>query len=207
MKFGEKTKSQMKVDTDPLNIVETNYVEPVHVRMVDIVGFEMNREDDAKEVEGCVMTNETRQATDGVTNMVSLVKPVEGLCVGTNASGVAEGPFDKRTKATKGLRVQFEKVMVAESPSLGINIVDLNQPCLEMEELERCLEMKKVKTRGGYQKAEESLSDYLFLFHENNVGMLYVLDVMSWWIKRLLQHMREFSMLKLGEIGDKKTIC
>ncbi|XP_050908897.1 uncharacterized protein LOC127122637 [Lathyrus oleraceus] len=36
LKFADKGKNQMKVDTDPLNIAETNYVEPVEVNMIDV---------------------------------------------------------------------------------------------------------------------------------------------------------------------------
>ncbi|XP_050915883.1 uncharacterized protein LOC127130976 [Lathyrus oleraceus] len=36
LKFADKGKNQMKVDTDPLNVVETNYVEPVEFNMVDV---------------------------------------------------------------------------------------------------------------------------------------------------------------------------
>ncbi|XP_058751176.1 uncharacterized protein LOC131624240 [Vicia villosa] len=43
IKFGEKAKSHMKFDTDPLHVAETNCVEPVDDNMVDIAGF---KEDD-----------------------------------------------------------------------------------------------------------------------------------------------------------------
>ncbi|XP_050919775.1 uncharacterized protein LOC127137347 [Lathyrus oleraceus] len=36
LKFADKGKNQMKVDTDPLNIAETNYAEPVEINMVDV---------------------------------------------------------------------------------------------------------------------------------------------------------------------------
>lgn len=152
----------MKVDGDPFNIAETNYVEPIDVNMVYIVGFNKNQEDDAKEVEGYVMINETREATEDLTKIVSHVKPREGLSTGIDESGVVKGPTAEMPKATEGLRVQFKKVKIVESHSLGIDMVDSNQPFLEMEEVERCLEMEKKLMRGGYPKVEESLSDYLF---------------------------------------------
>ena len=40
LKFGEKSKSQMKIDTDPLQVANTNFTEPVDVNMVDVAGFE-----------------------------------------------------------------------------------------------------------------------------------------------------------------------
>ena len=36
LKFGEKAKSQMKIDTDPLNVAETNYAEPLYINMVEM---------------------------------------------------------------------------------------------------------------------------------------------------------------------------
>lgn len=37
LQFGEKPKTFMKIDTDPLHVVDTNFVEPVEVLMVDII--------------------------------------------------------------------------------------------------------------------------------------------------------------------------
>lgn len=62
---------------------------------------------------------------------------------GNDESGVVEGPTAEMTKANEVLRVQFENVKITEGPSLGINMVDLNQPCPQMEEVEKCLEMEK----------------------------------------------------------------
>ncbi|XP_050878292.1 uncharacterized protein LOC127082107 [Lathyrus oleraceus] len=36
LKFVDKGKNQMKVDTDPINVAETNYAEPVEINMVDV---------------------------------------------------------------------------------------------------------------------------------------------------------------------------
>jgi hypothetical protein len=35
LKFGDKTKPQMQIDEDPLQVSDASYVEPVHCMMVD----------------------------------------------------------------------------------------------------------------------------------------------------------------------------
>lgn len=75
LKFGEKTKSHMKVDIDILNVAETNYVEPIDINMMHIVGFDIKESE--KEAEGFVMVE--REVIENLSNAVSVDMPVKGL--------------------------------------------------------------------------------------------------------------------------------
>lgn len=37
LQFGEKSKSSMKVDSDPMQIEDAHYAEPMEIRMVEVV--------------------------------------------------------------------------------------------------------------------------------------------------------------------------
>ena len=76
------------------------------------------------------------------------------------------------TEATEGLRVKFEKIRIAEGPSLRVNMVDLKQPSPEMEEVERCLKLEREQMSFGYPKANETLREYLWRCHRRNSEML-----------------------------------
>lgn len=58
---------------------------------------------------------------------------------------------------TEVRRVRLEKVRISKVSALRVNMVDLNQPVPEMEELEMCLMLEKEKVSYGYQKANKSL--------------------------------------------------
>ncbi|KAI5397268.1 hypothetical protein KIW84_063187 [Lathyrus oleraceus] len=66
LKFADKGKNQMKVDTDPLNIADTNYVEPVEINMFDLGEVEA-----VKATRTGGYTLDGKQATDGLSNDVS----------------------------------------------------------------------------------------------------------------------------------------
>ena len=160
MKFAEKVKSHMKVDADPLHVADTNYTEPVEINMLDMV--ECGGEE-AKEVKGSNMDG--KQATEGLTDKISFDTLVENIPVGNAESEAIEGSVGGITEATEGLRVKFEKIRIAEGPSLRINMVDLKQPSPEMEEVEGCLKMEKEQMNFGYPKANETLREYLWRCH------------------------------------------
>ena len=75
LKFGEKPKNLMKVDTDPLHIAETNFVEPVDINMVDVVKIEGGQLDD-----------------DKVSEDIQGLEVIEGLRVRFEELEIAEGP-------------------------------------------------------------------------------------------------------------------
>ena len=54
---------------------------------------------------------------------------------------------------------------IIEGPNLEVNMVDLNQPAPEMEEVKRRLRMGDDQMKKGYPKAGESLLDYLVYCH------------------------------------------
>ncbi|XP_050909277.1 uncharacterized protein LOC127123059 [Lathyrus oleraceus] len=73
LKFGDRGRNQMKVDADPLNIADKNYVEPVEINMIDMVEVEVVKE---TRTEGYVLVG--KQATDGLNNGVPFGIYVEG---------------------------------------------------------------------------------------------------------------------------------
>ncbi|XP_050875960.1 uncharacterized protein LOC127079622 [Lathyrus oleraceus] len=86
LKFANKGKNQMKVDTDPLNIAETNYVEPVEINMVDVREVEA-----VKETGTGSYTLDGKQATDGLSNDVSFGTSVKGKQVANVEPRTTEG--------------------------------------------------------------------------------------------------------------------
>ncbi|XP_050896599.1 uncharacterized protein LOC127103376 [Lathyrus oleraceus] len=73
LKFADRGRNQMKVDADPLNIADTNYVEPVEINMIDMMEVEVVKE---TRTEGYVLVG--NQATDGLNNDVPFGISVEG---------------------------------------------------------------------------------------------------------------------------------
>ncbi|XP_050887592.1 uncharacterized protein LOC127092745 [Lathyrus oleraceus] len=100
LKFADRGRNQMKVDTDPLNIADTNYAEPVEINMIDMVEVEAVKE----------------TGTEGYV----LVADVEPKTI--------EGLNGKATEATEGLRKKFKEISIADGANLGVNMVDLNHP-------------------------------------------------------------------------------
>ncbi|XP_050897532.1 uncharacterized protein LOC127104388 [Lathyrus oleraceus] len=123
LKFVDRGRNQMKVDDDPLNIVDTNYVEPVEINMIDMVEVEAMKETG---IEGYVLVG--KQATDGLNNDVPFGISVKGKQVTDVEPKATEGLNGKAFKATEGLRKKFEKISIADGANLGVNMVDLNQP-------------------------------------------------------------------------------
>ena len=98
-----------------------------------------------------------KQATEGLTNIISFETPGENISAGDAELEATEGPEGGITEDTEGLRVKFEKIRIAEGPSIRVNMVDLNQPPPEMEEVERCLKLEREQMSFGYPKANETL--------------------------------------------------
>ncbi|XP_050890946.1 uncharacterized protein LOC127096419 [Lathyrus oleraceus] len=73
LKFADRGKNQMKVDADPLNVVDTNYAEPVEINMIDMVEVEVVKETGT---EGSLLVG--KQATDGLNNDVPFGISVKG---------------------------------------------------------------------------------------------------------------------------------
>ncbi|XP_058760652.1 uncharacterized protein LOC131634002 [Vicia villosa] len=137
LKFADKGRSHMKVDVDPLHVADTNYVELVEINMVDMIEA---GDDEAKKVK---IVSAGKQATESLNDNMTFNTDVEGSSVGRFEPKVTEGLFGKTSEATKSLRVKLEKIRISETPTLGVNMVNLDQPIPEMEELEGCLMMDK----------------------------------------------------------------
>ncbi|XP_050900808.1 uncharacterized protein LOC127107558 [Lathyrus oleraceus] len=73
LKFADRGRNQMKVDADPLNIVDTNYAEPVEINMIDIGEVEAVKETGT---EGYALDG--KQVTDGLNNDVPFGISVKG---------------------------------------------------------------------------------------------------------------------------------
>ncbi|XP_050895399.1 uncharacterized protein LOC127102024 [Lathyrus oleraceus] len=120
LKFADKGKNQMKVDVDPLNIAETNYVEPVEIDMIDVWEVEAVK---ATRIEG--YAPDGKQATDCLYNDVSFGISVKGKQVANVEPRATEGLKGRASKATEGLRKKFEEISITDGASLGVNMVDL----------------------------------------------------------------------------------
>ena len=101
MKFAEKPK--MKVDADPLQVSESNFVEPVDINVVDVVEIEEGQLDKVSE--------EAR----GLETAEGLIGQFEGNATdgNTKTSG--------KPKITEGLRDKFEELEIIEGPKFEVN--------------------------------------------------------------------------------------
>ena len=169
----------MKVETDPLQIAETNFAEPVDINVLDAIEVEAGQLDvdkisedtqGPKTVEG-LMGQEEGNAADGNAKVAGEVKTAEGL-MGQEEGNAADGnaKIASEAKTIEGLKVRFEELEIAEGPKFKINMVNLNQLSPEMAEIERRLKMEDDRVRTGHQKV--SLVEYLFHCHTKNPGRL-----------------------------------
>ena len=97
LKFGEKTKGQMKVDIDPLHIAKINYVEPAYIHMLEVDGFDINQHPEDKITEDFVSNIETKEATEGFANTLNTV--TEDFVASIKVQKTIEGLANQISKA------------------------------------------------------------------------------------------------------------
>ena len=116
----------MKVDTDPLQIAETYFAEPVDINMVDAVEIEGGQLDPDKVSENThglktaegLMGQEEGNAADGNSKVASEAKTAEYL-MGQEEGNVADGnaKVAGEAKTTEGLRVRLKSLRLLKVPS------------------------------------------------------------------------------------------
>ena len=175
----------MKIDIKPFNVAETNYVEPLDINMVELSDANSSQQvkvEQSEATEGFKSEDSfDRIVEDFVLNIVEVTQ--DQAIKGNVANDAA--PKVENAKATEGLRVKFEemkiakdskssygKIETAKGQNLEINMIYLNQPTPEMEEIEIKLKLENDQMRGGYSRSNESLCNYLFRCHVQDADML-----------------------------------
>ncbi|XP_058762736.1 uncharacterized protein LOC131636100 [Vicia villosa] len=115
-KFADKPK--LKVDSDPLDVSNTNYTEPVCMGDVNMVEVRDHAEIPTVEVKEDV---EGALREDEYYVLVEVPKEKDSN-LSTEATEGQKIPEEELTQATEGLRKEFEKVQIAEEKIEPINI-------------------------------------------------------------------------------------
>lgn len=145
LKFGEKPKSQMKIDSDPLQVADTHYIEPDDVNKVEVTDDLTN-------------TINMAEVTQDFVNKVVMVRVSEYLYQGflknfvqESAKSFANGTADsfdpgvtedsnlimvtKETvdsfiqvdKAAEGLQMKFHNLGITRDINMEVNIIEVSQ--------------------------------------------------------------------------------
>ncbi|XP_050895146.1 uncharacterized protein LOC127101742 [Lathyrus oleraceus] len=121
LKFRDKTQSQMKIDSDPLQVAEAHYTEPEEMNLVEVTeDFDMTEvsKDFVKEP---VMEKDINKDTD-----VSDAEDTEGSKLMMISKETADG-FVHMDKAAKGFQLQFQKLDITEDVNMEVNMVEMFQ--------------------------------------------------------------------------------
>ena len=107
----------MKVDTDPLQIAETNFAKPIDINMVDVIeveGGQLDTDKISEDTQGpkiveCLMGQEEGNIVDGNAKVAGEVKTIEGL-MGQEEGNAADGnaKVAGEVKTAEGLMGQEE---------------------------------------------------------------------------------------------------
>src|SRR4051812_34272779 len=100
----------MKIDVDPLQVVDPHYVEPFDVNMVE-VGDEFDQK---------VITIEVEGVTHGITEDSTQTMKNEG-----ETDGFVR--FNEMTKVTEGLVVKLNGLGITEDAMVDVNMVEISQ--------------------------------------------------------------------------------
>lgn len=107
LKFGDKLEVQIKIDVDPLQVVEANYVEPFDINMVEVIeDFDQNT---------LVIVNVAHGTTRGSIQVRRTCLVTEGF--------IQE---DEITKATEGLMEKMNDLGITEDTKVDINMVEIS---------------------------------------------------------------------------------
>ena len=136
LKFGEKPKAQMKIDSDPLQMVDAHYAEPTDfdgtVNMVEVTEDFTNK---------AVMVKFTKDLDQkfGDNFEYKIVKADnhgpeiaedtgKGIAEGSNLQIVTKETADnfvRMDEATDGLDGELSKMVIADDVDMDINMVDI----------------------------------------------------------------------------------
>ena len=79
LKFSDKGKNPMKVDTDPLLMAETNYAEPLDINMVEIAKGKVKSKEEFEEDGDFILIENGKEATDGLPLIKNETEATDGL--------------------------------------------------------------------------------------------------------------------------------
>ncbi|KAI5388209.1 hypothetical protein KIW84_074052 [Lathyrus oleraceus] len=141
LKFGDKTRSQMKIDSDPLQIAEAHYTEPEEVNFIEVANDFCMTEVTKDFVNGPIMVRvheylEQAPLGDFVQRGTKDVdkENVEALDVeGVGNSKLViitketTDNFIQLDKATDGLQKQFQRLDIIEDIHMEVNMVELSR--------------------------------------------------------------------------------
>jgi hypothetical protein len=172
LKFGDKTLSQMKIDSDPLQIVKAHYTEPEEVNLIEIVdGFYMTEVTEdfvngpviarVHEYFGQTPFNDFAQKDTGDVNKenveVSDVEDVGSSKLMMITTETADN-FFQMDKATDGLQNQNQRLDITEDIHMEVNMVELSQET-SMEVDDEC--RQEEYNKAAFPQEEETMSDFL----------------------------------------------
>src|SRR4051812_40301704 len=159
LKFADKTKIQMRVDTNPLNIADASFCEVEDINMVEASEVEV--------AETKSMFN-GKQATEGLNSDITFNTDVEE----PSEAKIIEASKEESSEATEDLRMKLQKIQISEVPPVAVNMVTARRPVSEFGELETWL----TRPNGGIEAPPktESLKEYLWNCHERNGGKQWI---------------------------------
>lgn len=143
LKFEDRTKSQIKIDLDPLQVADAHYAEPFVVNMVEVSEVHDRN----------AMIFETTKGFKQETT-----------------KGFMQGNI--MTEATEGLRAKLEKLEITDGASLEVNMVEIGQGT-EMEADERSLKQDEKHVKVAYPKNDESLVEFLHRFQRKRSNVMF----------------------------------
>lgn len=143
LKFGDRLKSQMRIDSDALQVADAHLTEPSFVNMVKV---------SVDYAEKAIMVEATEGFNQGVTegfnqgitggfNKGTTEGFIQGVTKGSN-KGITEGfiqiittnetiegfiQINNITEATEGLRIKLRDLDINEDANLAINMVEVTQ--------------------------------------------------------------------------------
>src|SRR3954464_1024426 len=172
LKFADKTKSHMRVDTNPLNIADASLCEVEDINMVEVSEIEV--------AETKAMLN-GKQATESLNDEIVFNTEIEEA----SQIEMTEAPKEESNEATEDLRIKLQKIQISEVAPAVVNMVSARHPTSEFGELETRL----TRQNGGIKVPlrAESLKDYLWNCHERNGGKQWMCPRCSIMLNRRIE--------------------
>ncbi|XP_050908476.1 uncharacterized protein LOC127122129 [Lathyrus oleraceus] len=140
LKFGDKTRSQMKIDSDPLQVAKAHYTEPEEVNLIDVADDFNMAEVTEDFVNGPIMArvheyfeqasfDDFAQKAAGDVNKKNVEAPdakdAESLKLMMITKETADN-FVQMDKANEGLQKPFERLNIIEDIHMEVNMVELS---------------------------------------------------------------------------------
>src|SRR3954467_10853353 len=172
LKFADKTKSHMRVDTNPLNIADASLCEVEDINMVEVSEIEV--------AETMAMLN-GKQATESLNDDIVFNTNVEE----SSKTQITKASKEENGEATEDLRMKLQKIQISEVPPAAVNMVSARRPVSEFGELETWL----TRQNGGIEvpPKTESLKEYLWNCHEINGGKQWMCPRCSIMLNRRVE--------------------